>query len=82
MRQKGISIMVLGILEWAFKVVVASFVLLLLSLLLWFVFDAVMRLFRGPELSFVNIAFLAFLAAIAVGNWGFSFLRAHPVTTS
>jgi hypothetical protein len=49
--------MVLGLLEWALKVIVASFVLLLLSLLLWFVFDTVMHLFHGPELSFVNIAF-------------------------
>jgi hypothetical protein len=67
--------MVMSLLEWALKVVVASFVLLLLSLLLWFVFNAVMQLFHGPELSFINIAFLAFLAAVAVGNWGFSFLR-------
>lgn len=67
--------MVVNLLEWSLKVVVASFFLLLLSLLLWFVFDAVMRLFHGPELSFVNVAFLAFLAAIAVGNWGFSLLR-------
>ena len=74
--------MVLGLLEWALKVVIASFVLLLLSLLLWFVFDAVMRLFHGPELSFVNIAFLAFLAAIAVGNWGFTFLQGRVTTTS
>lgn len=69
--------MIISLLEWALKVVIASFVLLLLSLLLWFVFDAVMRLFHGPELSFVNIAFLAFLAAIAVGNWGFTFLHAR-----
>jgi hypothetical protein len=73
--------MFISLLEWALKVVVASFVLLILSLLLWFVFDAVMRLFHGPELSFVNIAFLAFLAAIAVGNWGFSFLRTRAATT-
>ncbi len=73
--------MVLGLLEWALKVVLASFVLLLLSLLLWFIWGAVMRLFNGPELSFVNIAFLAFLAAIAVGNWGVSFLRTRAATT-
>lgn len=73
--------MIISLLEWALKVIIASFVLLLLSLLLWFVFDAVMRLFHGPELSFVNIAFLAFLAAIAVGNWGFTFLQGR-VTTS
>lgn len=69
--------MIISLLEWALKVIIASFVLLLLSLLLWFVWGAVMRLFHGPELSFVNIAFLAFLAAIAVGNWGFTFLHAH-----
>lgn len=69
--------MFLSLLEWALRVIIASFVLLLLSLLLWFVFDAVMRLFHGPELGFVNIAFLAFLAAVAVGSWGFRFLPAH-----
>ena len=74
--------MVLGLLEWALKVIIASFVLLLLSLLVWFVVDAVMRLFHGPELSFVNIAFLAFLAAIAVGNWGFTFLHTRVTTSS
>ena len=73
--------MVISLLEWALKVVVAAFVLLLLSLLLWFVFDALMRLFHGPELSFMDIALLAFLAAIAVGGWGFSFLRERTVTT-
>lgn len=72
--------MIVSLLEWALKVVVASFVLLLLSLLLWFVFDVVMRLCHGPELSFVNIAFLAFIAAVAVGNWGFSFLRTRAAT--
>ena len=70
--------MVYTFFDWSLKVIIASFVLLLWSLLLWFVFDTVMRLFHGPELSFVNIAFLAFLAAIAVGNWGFSLLRTAP----
>lgn len=69
--------MFLSLFEWALRVIIASFVLLLLSLLLWFLFNAVMRLFGGPQLSFVNIAFLAFLAAIAVSNWGFRFLPAH-----
>jgi hypothetical protein len=73
--------MVFNLLEWALRVIVASFVLLILSLLLWFVFNAVMTLFHGPELSFINIAFLAFLAAVAVGNWGFSFWRTRAVTT-
>ncbi len=63
-----------SLLEWALRVVVAAFALLLLSLLLWFVFDAVMRLFRGPELDYSSIALLVFLAAIAVGGWGVSFL--------
>ncbi len=69
--------MFISLLEWALHVIVASFVLLLLSLLLWFVFNAVMTLFHGPQLSFINVAFLAFLAAIAVGGWGISFLRAR-----
>jgi len=43
--------MIYGLLEWSLKVVVASFFLLLLSLLLWFVFNAVMRVFHGPELE-------------------------------
>jgi hypothetical protein len=73
--------MLFSLLEWALRVIVASFVLLLLSLLLWFIWGAVMTLFHGPELSFVNIALLAFLAAIAVGNWGFTFLRARAATT-
>jgi hypothetical protein len=58
-------------------VVIASFFLLLLSLLLWFVWNTVMSVMHGPELSYINIAFLAFLAAIAVGSWGFSFLPAR-----
>ncbi len=72
--------MVISLLDWAFRVVVAAFILLLLSLLLWFVFNAFMKVFHGPELSFFDIALLAFLAAIAAGNWGFTFLQARAVT--
>jgi hypothetical protein len=73
--------MVMNLLEWSLKVVIASFFLLLLSLLLWFVWNTVMKVFHGPELSFIDVAFLAFLAAIAVGSWGFSFLQTRVVTT-
>lgn len=72
--------MLTGFLEWSLRVVVASFILLLWSLLLWFVFDALMRLFHGPILSFEAIAVLAFLAAIAVGNWAFSLLPRRATT--
>jgi len=73
--------MIINLLEWALKVVVAAFVLLLLSLLLWFVFDAVMRLFKGPELDFFSVALLAFVAAVAIGNWGISFLHTRTAPT-
>jgi tryptophan-rich sensory protein len=73
--------MVLSLLEWALKCVIATFFLLLLSLLLWFVWNTVMSVMHGPELGFINIAFLAFLAAIAVGSWGFSFLPARVART-
>ena len=73
--------MLMTVLEWAVKVVIAAFILLLLSLLLWFIWGVVMRLFHGPELDFFNIALLAFLAAIAAGSWGITFLRERTVTT-
>lgn len=69
-----------GFIEWALRVVVASFILLLWSLLLWFIWDTLMRLFHGPILSFETIAVLAFLAAIAVGNWAFSLLPIRATT--
>ncbi len=71
-----------SLLEWALRVVVAAFALLLLSLLLWFVFDALMRLFHGPELDYSSITLLVFLAAIAVGSWGVSFLARHEAATT
>ncbi len=73
--------MMINLLEWALRVVAAAFALLLLSLLLWFVFDVLMRLFHGPELDYSSIALLAFLAAIAVDGWGVSFLARREVNT-
>jgi hypothetical protein len=66
--------MMFHLFDWAARTVVAAFVLLLLSLLLWFIWNVFMRLFHGTELGFFDIALLAFLAAIAVGSWGVSFL--------
>jgi hypothetical protein len=72
--------MILNLLEWALRVVVASFMLLLLSILLFFVFNWVMDVTHGPQLSFFNVALLAFIASVSVGTWGISFLRARAVT--
>lgn len=63
-----------GFFDWGLRVVIASFFLLIWALLLWFVFDALMRLFHGPVLDYATIAVLAFLAAIAVGSWSFNIL--------
>jgi hypothetical protein len=71
--------MLFNLLEWALKVVVATFFLLLLSLLLWFVWNALMNLFHGPELGFESVALFAFVGAVAVGSWSFSLL--HSRTT-
>jgi hypothetical protein len=65
---------------WALRVVIATLVLLLVSLLLTFVWDVVMTLFHGPRLDFTTVAVIA--AIISVGNWGFSLLsRRAPATT-
>jgi hypothetical protein len=72
--------MIINLLEWALKVVIASFILMLLAILLWFVFNAVMSVFHGPQLGFYDIALLAFIAAVAVNGWGgISFIRARAV---
>ena len=64
--------MLFGLLEWALRVVIATFVLLLLAILLWFIFDALMSVFHGPHVDYVSIAVIA--AIVSVGNWGFRLL--------
>jgi hypothetical protein len=70
--------MFFSLLEWALRVVIATFVLLLLAILLWFVWDALMGVFHGPSLSYVDVAVIA--AIISVGNWGFSLLQRRQAT--
>jgi len=67
-----------GLLNWALRVVLATFILLLLAILLWFVWNALMGVFHGPSLSFSEVAVIA--AIVSVGNWGFSLLRGHAAT--
>ncbi len=70
----------MGLLEWALRVVLATFVLLLLAILLWFVFDALMGVFHGPQISYGEVAVVA--AIVSVGNWGFSLLRRTATTSA
>ncbi len=69
----------IGLLEWALRVVLATFILLLLSILLWFVWNALMGVFHGPTLSYTDVAIIA--AIVSVGNWGFSLLSRRATTT-
>ena len=65
--------MFFSLLEWALRVVIATFVLLLLSILLWFVWDALMGVFHGPQVGFIDVAVIA--AIISVGTWNFTLLQ-------
>ncbi len=67
--------MFMGLLEWALRVVVAAFILLLLSLLLWFIWGALMRVFSGPQLPFVEVAIIAAVVSVSIGSWGVTLLR-------
>ena len=64
-----------GLLYWAFHVVIATAILLLLSWLLWVVFNWLMGIAHGPELTYFEVAVIVAIVAIAVGNWGFSLLK-------
>ena len=72
--------MMFGLLEWALRVVIATFILLLLSILLWFVWNALMGVFHGPVLSYSEVAVIA--AIVSVGNWGFTLLRGRAAATT
>ena len=65
----------MGLLEWALYVALKTFVLLIIAILSWLLFNVVMRVFGGPELTYVEAAVIVAIVAIAVGNWGFSLLK-------
>ncbi len=64
----------------ALRAVIATFVLLLVSILLWFVWNVVIGLFHGPTLSFIDVAVVA--AIVSVGNWNFSLLQRRAPTAT
>ncbi len=72
--------MFMSLLEWALHVVLATFVLLLLAILLWFVWNVIIGLFHGPQVSFIDVAVVA--AIVSVGNWGFSLLQRRAPTAT
>ncbi len=59
----------MGLLSWAFRVAVSAFFLLLLAILLWFVWNAVMRVFNGPELSYAYVAVIVAIVSVGAGGW-------------
>ncbi len=71
-----------GLLYWAFHVVIATAILLLLSWLLWVVFNWLMGIAHGPGLTYFEVAVIVAIVAIAVGNWGFSLLRRTATTSA
>lgn len=71
----------MALLHWAFNVVVATFVLLLLSILLWFVFNKIETLLSWPTLSYFQVALIAAVVAISAGGWTlFTFRRTTSTT--
>ncbi len=72
----------MGLLEGALRVVLVTFVLLLIAILLWFLFNALMRVFNGPTLGYGEIAIVVAIVSVAVGNWGFSLLRRTATTSA
>jgi len=65
--------MFFGLLEWSLRIMLATAILLLLAWLLWFLFDGLMSILRGPQISYLDTAFLA--AIVSVGSWGVSLIH-------
>ena len=70
--------MLLALLEWALWVIIAAIVVLLFSWLADAVWNAVLAIFRGPQLSYFEMALI--VAIVSVGTRTFSILQ--PRTAS
>ncbi len=63
----------MGLLEWALYVALKTFVLLIIAILFWLVFNVVMRVFGGPQLTYVEAAVIT--AIVSVGGFTFTVFK-------
>ncbi len=72
----------MGLLEWALYVALKTFVLLIIAILFWLLFNVVMRVFGGPELTYVEAAVITAIVSVSVGGFTFTVFKRQAPTSA
>jgi hypothetical protein len=61
--------------EYAARVALLSFFLLVFAIILWFIFNAIAGLLNLPQMSYGKVAIVVAIVSVAAGSWNFNILR-------